>query len=122
MNGVRKIQLLAFLAALTGAAGCSTIDRIGGKMDMAVNHVSEETKPEFEGRLNGIKREGAMTALQVSGRMFDVVEASPGLKNGDIVRIYNTEKGLVARLWKESKDNPRISETIAPVNHSRLSN
>ncbi len=98
------------------ATGCATLDRMGAKMDMAVNRVAEQGQHEYEGKLESMQKMGAMTAIQLSGgKIYDVVELSPGLVPGDVVRVYRTPKGYEARLWKQAKFNPVISEGVQPI-------
>ncbi len=103
MRTHQAINTIAFLVAFGGAIGCSGIDRMGRKMDIASEHVAID-KPVYEGHLQSAKRIGALTAIQFTdGQSFEVVEYPSSLVPGDVVRIYKTEKGYVAHLWKASK-------------------
>ena len=103
MNSLKVFRVIALLAATCGAIGCSSIDRMGRKMDIASEHVDFD-KPVYEGHLQTAKRVGALTALQFTdGQSFEVVEYPSSLVPGDVVRIYKTDKGYVAHLWKASK-------------------
>lgn len=117
MNTLKLIfATLSLLTISLSSTGCRSIDRLGAKMDMAVNRVSEQGKPEYEGKLIAIKVMGPLTAIELEGgKYYDVIEASPGLVPGDIVRVYHTEKGYEARLWKQVKFQPVMSEAIQPV-------
>ena len=58
-----------------------------------------------------------MTSIQfVGGHYYDVENASPGLVPGDTVRIYRTEAGLEAHLWKAAPD-PEFS--LQPTHSDR---
>ncbi len=95
-----------------GLWGCSNIDRMSSKMDMAANHLSEPGNVQHEGRIQSVRRIGSMTSIQFhDGAMFDVNDASPLLVNGDTARIYKTPKGLEARLWKAVPDNALPANT-----------
>ena len=116
---VRRIQSLhvvGLLTVLIGAAGCSGLDQLGGTMDMAVSHIAESNRPEYEGPLQSIQRIGALTAIQFAdgGPIFDVVQAPTGLLRGDIVRIYKTEAGYVAHLWRRPEGPATFSDVPPP--------
>ena len=115
VHSLRVISSVTLLAALCGVTGCSTIDRLGAKMDMAANRFSEQGKPVYEGKLVAKKQVGPMIALQFAdGALYDVADASPGLIPGDTIRIYKGENGYEARLWAGSKETPHVSETLLP--------
>jgi hypothetical protein len=98
MSLVKKIGLVGMLTVLSGCAG---MERFGTKVDMAANRLAQAGTLEYEGELESSHRVGAMVSLQfVSGRFFDVNQAPHGLVRGDIVRIYLTDKGYVASMWK----------------------
>lgn len=95
------VHIVALLTLLFGAAGCSQINRAGTKLDMAAEHVDQTGKPDFEGRLQSSKAIGKMYALQFEdGSYYDVSRAPEGLQPGDVVRIYKTDKGYEAHLWR----------------------
>jgi len=103
-----------FLVGLSVMAfsGCSSLDRMSAKMDMASMHMGEPGKPVFEGEVEASKRVGSMVSVQFkNGELYDVSEASPVFYQGDIVRIYKTKKGYEARLWKAMQN---ANEIIAP--------
>src|SRR6187431_3269862 len=101
MNRLNTIQYMTLLALIVGATGCTSMNRLGVRMDQAVTRVTEPGPLVYEGRLEEIQVYGAMTSMYLSGgKLYDVAVAPLGLKLGDVVRIYKTEKGLEARLWK----------------------
>lgn len=88
----------------------SGINSLASHMDMAATHIAEKEPLTYEGKLNSLETFGPMTALQFSdGKMFDVVDAPEGLMHGDVVRIYNTDKGLVAHLWQRGTVQDQVS-------------
>lgn len=61
------------------------------------------TAPAYEGRLRSIQVEGEGASLQfANGDVLDIPNVPDVLVPGDIVRVYKTEKGYTARLWKHS--------------------
>jgi len=107
------LRTLPLLAALLGATACSDLDRIGTKLDMAAEHVGP-SKPTYQGRLREVEKVGAMTALQFTdGKQFNVSVAPPALLPGDVVRIYETDKGLEAHLWHSADESGPSTETNA---------
>jgi len=101
MANLRLMGKLILVAGLIGATGCASVDRASGKLDMAGAHIGEYSHPEYEGRIEAVKRIGSMTSIQFDGgRYYDVESASPGLVPGDTVRIYKIENGFEAHLWK----------------------
>src|SRR5262245_2987916 len=68
-----------------GTSGCSHIDKMHAKLDMAEQHMGSEKTPLYEGKLASSRKIGSMTSLQFSdGQMFDVSNAPAGLSVGDI--------------------------------------
>jgi hypothetical protein len=105
MANLYKTGKLILIAGMVGMMGCDSVNRATAKLDMAGAHMGEYDHPEFEGRIVTAKRIGDMTSIQfVGGRYFDVESASPGLVPGDTVRIYRTETGLEAHLWKAAPE------------------
>lgn len=77
------------------------MEKFASHADMAVTRLVERGKPTYEGKLVASERIGAMTSLHFDdGKLLDVEEAPEGLQHGDVVRIYKTDKGLVAHLWQ----------------------
>ena len=98
-----RYPIFALLGILFLTTGCATVDRFAGTLDMTVGRLGQPGKHEFEGVLVAARPFGAMTAMQFeNGHVYDVDFTSPGLQRGDIVRLYKTEKGYTARLWKRS--------------------
>jgi hypothetical protein len=92
---------LALLAAALFSAGCGSMDRMGSKMDMVDAHLGKPGDLVYEGELQVSRRVGSMTALEFKdGNYYDVADASAALYEGDVVRIYKTENGYQARLWR----------------------
>src|SRR5439155_13990366 len=103
MSPIQAIKTIALLAAFGGVLGCSNIESVSRHMDIASEHIDFD-KPVYEGHLQAAKRVGAMIALQfMDGQSFEAVECPSMLVPGDVVRIYKTEKGYIAHLWKSSK-------------------
>jgi hypothetical protein len=106
------------LSVIVGTVGCASLDRAGAKLDMVAGRVENGSRPAYEGRLEAARPFGSMTALQFAdGRFFDVSEAPEALVPGDTVRIYKTETGYAARLWRPAQapdiaiDNPKNPPT-----------
>ena len=75
--------MFLFLAVFCGVIGCSGLDRMGRKADMATQRL-ESQKPVYEGRLQTSKKIGALIAIQfVDGQSFEVVECPADLLPGD---------------------------------------
>jgi hypothetical protein len=103
------------LAVCVGTVGCSSVQKLSSHMDMAITHIAEGHHPEFEGRLSSLEKVGPMISMQFSnGQTFDVVEAPEGLLRGDVVRLYDTEKGLVAHLWHRDATPDQFSLNSSP--------
>jgi hypothetical protein len=103
MKLAKTISNFGLVAVMCGDIGCAGIDRVGRNMDIASEHVSTD-KPVYEGHLQSAKQIGALTAIQFAdGKSFEVVEYPSSLVPGDVVRIYKTDKGYIAHLWKASK-------------------
>jgi hypothetical protein len=100
MNLSKITVHLVVLSVLTsGMVGCATIDRMETKLDMWIGHHAESGKPKYEGTLITARQFGSLIAMHFEGgQMYDVVEAPPDLYPGDVVRIYQTKRGLVAHL------------------------
>ena len=97
-------RLLPIAAVLIVAAGCSGVDKMNRKMDMASERLAS-VKPVYEGRISSAKRVGALYSLQFEGgQTYEAYLAPPALVPGDVVRVYKTDKGYEAHLWRESKD------------------
>jgi hypothetical protein len=109
----RALSTFVLLSLLLGAAGCSNLDTMGRKLDMVSERMGT-AKPVYEGRLRSAQRVGALYALLFTdGQEFDVADCPATLQPGDIVRLYNTDNGLEAHLWRAgSKD--QISEGAEP--------
>ena len=88
--------------ALLLGAGCGTLDKMDRKMDMASEHMGSD-KPVYEGTLSSSKAVGALTSLEFTdGKLFEVAKAPSALTPGDVIRIYKTDTGYEAHLWKAS--------------------
>jgi len=101
-----KRALLFFLPVLAVlfSVGCSSMDRMDSKMEMVDAHLGKPGNLVYEGQLQIARRVGSMTALQFKdGNYFDVSDASPALYEGDVVRIYSTDDGYDARLWRSAQ-------------------
>jgi hypothetical protein len=110
-NFNRAFLLLLPVLALFFTVGCSGMDRMGSKMDMVDAHLGKPGDLVYEGKLTVARRVGDMVALQFKdGNYYDVANASAALYEGDVVRIYKTDDGYEARLWRSeasaAKDNP----------------
>jgi len=113
---ISKMVLIS--AAFIAAAGCAGLDKMGAKMDMAEQHMGSDATFYYEGKLKSVHQIGPMTSLQFAdGETIDVSKAPAGLSAGDIVRVYQTEKGDQAHLWRSAaKEVPSAEENaLAPV-------
>jgi len=100
----RAVKTLPLLGILWSVAGCSGVDRMDRKIDMAAEHIASD-KPVYEGRLTSSQVVGPMVSLQFAdGQIYEVAQTPATFVPGDIVRIYKTDKGYEAHLWKASKD------------------
>ncbi len=114
----KVFEFVALVALANGLTGCAGLDRLDSKLDMAAGHVTEQNHREFEGRIEAVERVGAMTAIQFEGgQQYAVIEAPPALVRGDIVRIYKTEKGLEAHLWRAREDQTFVPKYPKEVPH-----
>lgn len=116
MPRLTSVAKTTLIVALMGLTGCSGLDHMERKLDMASERL-ESSRPEYEGTVSSAKRIGAMTALQfMDGKLYDVSDCPAHLVSGDIVRVYKTENGYDAHLWK-SRDNhiPVLIGTATPT-------
>jgi hypothetical protein len=113
-------KLFLILSVMIGAAGCASVDRIGTKLDMQAEKLKESGQPIYEGNLETSKRVGGLTSMQFAdGKFFEVTNAPAGLVRGDVVRIYETEKGYEAHLRRSYESQiPKTSELQTPVSRS----
>jgi len=106
-NAVSKLMLLGLIVGLTG---CSGLNRMETQMDSAAAKIEEPGKPEYEGKVQAVRRIGAMTSLEFAdGSFYDVEEAPRALVQGDTVRIYKTDEGYEALVWKAKEDGPILA-------------
>jgi len=115
---MKSVWTLPLLGILLGLVGCADLDRIGTKIDMAAEHVGPGGKPIYEGQLKSVESVGAMTSLAFTdGKMMDVNVAPARLVPGDVVRIFQTDKGYEAHLWHSAEGALPSPETnaIAPA-------
>jgi len=92
---------LLSLILLIGLTACSSIDRMGTKLDMAAGHWSEPGRAIAEGQIQELRRVASMTSIQLTnGAIYEIADAPAGLMAGDVIRIYQTADGLEAHLWR----------------------
>jgi len=95
------MRSLAFFILLSGLTACADIDRMNTKLDMTAGHWSEPGRAVVEGRVQDLRRVGSMISIELTnGAVYDVAEAPAGLIVGDVIRIYKTENGFEAHLWR----------------------
>jgi hypothetical protein len=106
----RIILLIPFMSLLV--SGCSSLDRMGTRMDVATRRIDKPGRPVYEGQLLAQRKVGSMTAMEfVGGQYYDVAEASRSLFPGDIIRIYETDRGYEARLWRSVESASKTHES-----------
>jgi hypothetical protein len=109
------------VVVILGTTGCAGLDRVNAKLDMAEQHLSSADKPAYEGKVAALQKVGPMTSLQLEhGVYIDVSEAPVGLAVGDTVRVYKTDNGFVAHIWKipaeesPSPESEALARAISP--------
>jgi len=108
------------LILLAGMTGCAALNKVSATLDMASTHADASVPAAYEGRLVTSKRIGSMTALQFSdGQIFNVSSAPDGLAPGDTLRLYKSDDGLVAHIWKLAPENAAAQNALAPLISSR---
>jgi hypothetical protein len=111
MRGFLRLLILLLLAEFA----CVHLVAAETSMASAPPGASE---PAYEGRLRSIQVEGEGASLQfANGDILDVPHVPDALVPGDIVRVYKTDQGYMARLWKHSDlAMPSLDENaLAPL-------
>lgn len=95
--------------------GCSSINRLDSKVEKVTTNTPDGSMVH-EGKVKVARPIGSMTSIQFeNGTVFDVREAPPALRPGDLVRIYKDEEGIYdARLWKATDDSKVALPVSAP--------
>jgi hypothetical protein len=118
-KNTRTVSMLPVIAALWGAAGCAGLDHIGRNLDMVSEHMAS-AQPVYVGHLKSARRVGSMVALQFSdGQYFDVRQCPSALLPGDVVRIYKTDNGYEAHLWRSSQGQLQAAGESQPAPTTR---
>jgi hypothetical protein len=104
MKAIKISSFLVFFTASLAMTGCSSLDRMGSKMDMVLGDEQASGRMAYEGQLETARRVGSMVALQFKGgQYFDVLHVTGALYPGDIVRVYEISGGYEAHLWRSTQ-------------------
>jgi hypothetical protein len=72
----------------------------------------------YEGRLQSMQTIEERTSLQfANGDILEVPKVADELHSGDVVRIYKTDQGTTAHLWKKAANIPPTLDenALAPL-------